>query len=301
VSERKQPGPGPQDVVPIKGPAKYSFTLATLRRTRLPNWPPRADMIVREAEEELRHFWSFLSARQIWSPYPIRAYSLASASYHGDKLLARYFLFPVERPTVQNQAVAQLVCEFGIDGDSVTANFLVDALAENELTNENIADIRSAVGPAPSTKMPRAITHYERGMTAFDSKQYDEAIRELDECLCANPERLLAMEAYYNLSAIIWKKFRFNDRRGADISDDEFRWVQGCNLCLRRALKIYESLPRQQQLESGPVQLHQAIKGSLSPTISYGSIVYKYGERQFRSVHGLPPLKCLTEIQMAVD
>jgi hypothetical protein len=107
--------PAGTDVVPLKGPAKYSFTLETLRRTQLPNWPPRADMIMREAEEDLRQFWSFLSARQIWSPYPIRAFSLASASYRADELLARYFLFPVEKPAVQNQAVAQLVCKFGVD------------------------------------------------------------------------------------------------------------------------------------------------------------------------------------------
>src|SRR5690349_6555619 len=108
--------PGPQDVVPINGPAKYKFTLATLRRTHLPNWPPDDDIILREAEANLREFWSFLSARQIWAPYPIRSYSLASASYWNNKLLARYFLFPVEKPAVQNQAIAQLVCNFGIDG-----------------------------------------------------------------------------------------------------------------------------------------------------------------------------------------
>jgi len=293
--------PGPQDVVPTNGPPKYKFTLATLHRTQLTNWPPREGIILREAEIDLKQFWDFLSSRQIWAPYPIRAYSLASASYRDDKLLASYFLFPVEKSTVQNQAVAQLVCKFGIDGEEVTAKLAVDALDESELTEENIADIRSVLGAAPSQSATKAYNHYERGMSAHDSKRFDEAIKALDECLCANPERLLEVEAYYNLSAIIWEKFQFNNRRGADISDDEFRWVQGCNVCLRRALKIYESLPRERQLENGLIHLHQAIKASLSPTISYGAIVYRYGQREFRSVYGLPPLRCLTEIQMRID
>ena len=293
--------PSPQDVVPTNGPAKYKFTLARLRRTQLSNWPPHDDMILPDAEAALRQFWHFLSERQVWAPYPIRAYSLASASYRDNKLLVRYFLFPVEKPAVQNQAVAQLVCKFVIEGESVTANLLIDALRESELTEENIADIRSALRAAPSKSTSRACNHYERGMSAFESRRFDEAIKALDECLCANPERLLEMEAYYNLSAMIWEKFQFNNRRGADISDDEFRWVQGCNVCLRRALKIYETLPREQQLQSDLIQLHQAIKESLSPTISYGAIVYRYGQREFRSVHGLPPLRCLSEIQMLVD
>lgn len=291
--------PGPQDVVPTNGPAKFKFTLATLRRTQLSNWPTREDIILREAEEDLQQFWSFLSARQIWAPYPIRAYSLASASYQDDKLWAAYFLFPVEKPTVQSQAVAQLVCKFGVEGDEVTAKLMVDALDESELTEENIADIRSALGAASSKSAMKAPNHYERGMTAYGANRFDEAIQELDKFLCSRPERVSEMEAYYNLSVIIWEKFQFDKRRGADISDDEFRWVQGCNVCLRRALKIYETLSREQQ--SKLIQLHQAIKILLSPTISYGAIVYRYGQREFRSVYGLPPLRCLSEIQMHVD
>jgi ribosomal protein L12E/L44/L45/RPP1/RPP2 len=150
-------------------------------------------MILREAEADLRQIWSFLSARQIWAPYPIRAYSLASAFYRDDKLLASYFLFPVEKPALQSQAVAQLVCKFVIEGESVTAKLVVDALGESELTEENIADIRLALGSAQAKSTTRAHNHYERGLRAFDSKRFNEAIKELDECLCANPDRLLIL------------------------------------------------------------------------------------------------------------
>jgi len=138
-----------------------------------------------------------------------------------------------------------------------------------------------------------AYDHYERGM---DSNNLDFTIKELDACLCANPEPSLAMLAYYNLSAAVWEKFGFNDRRGDSIEDDEYTWVCGCNLCLRRALNIYESMPRHQQLESDTIKLHQAIKESLTPTVHKGAYVYRYGQRQFRT-GGVPPLRCLTEIK----
>src|SRR5437660_277574 len=99
-----------------------------------------------------------------------------------------------------------------------------------------------SVEPLPrSAKTLSAWDHYERAMNALDY-DLDIAIQELDACLCANPEPLLEMEAYYNLSAAIWEKFHFNERKGATIADDEYLWVRGCNICLRRALKIYENL-----------------------------------------------------------
>ena len=145
---------------------------------------------------------------------------------------------------------------------------------------------RAAQSPSPGD-------HYQR---AIESSNLDVTIKELDACLCGKPEPFLETLAYYNLSAAVWEKFGFNDRRGDSIEDDEYVWVCGCNLCLRRALKIYESLPRNQQLESDTIKLHQAIKESLTPTVHKGTYVYRYGQRQFRT-GGLPPLRCLTEIK----
>jgi hypothetical protein len=88
--------------------------------------------------------------------------------------------------------------------------------------------------PLPSAPVLSAADHYGRAM---DSSNLEVTIRELDACLCGNPKPLLAMAAYFNLSAAVWEKFGFNKRKGHSIDDDEYLWVIGCNLCLRRALK----------------------------------------------------------------
>ena len=149
------------------------------------------------------------------------------------------------------------------------------------------------VAPAQS-----AYEHYERGM---DSNNPDITIRELDECLCLNPEPLLAMDAYYNLSAAVWEKFRFNERKSDSVEDDEIRWARGCNLCLRRALKIYDDLSRAQQLKAEVIKMHQAMKESIRVTVHYGAYIYRFGGMQFRQVRGLPDLRCLREIDMPLD
>ena len=135
----------------------------------------------------------------------------------------------------------------------------------------------------------------------MNSGDLDVTIQELDACLCEDPEPLLAILAYFNLSAAVWEKFRFNDRKSDSVGDDEYLWVRGCNVCLRRALKIYEGIPRHQQLEAETIKLHQAVKENLGPTVHYGAYVFRYGQRQLRKVGGLPPLRCLTEVDIPID
>ena len=89
------------------------------------------------------------------------------------------------------------------------------------------------------------------------------------------------------------EKFQFKDRKGANIADDEYVWVLGCNLCIRRVLEIYEKLPRAQQLEGDVVKVHHGAKQHLDLTMMYGSMVYRYGRRDFHDVHGLPPVRAL--------
>jgi hypothetical protein len=154
--------------------------------------------------------------------------------------------------------------------------------------------IANDVDRRPTALVLSAADHYRQAMA---SSNLDVTIRELDACLCANPKAFQTMAAYFNLSAAVWEKFRFNERKGHTVGDDEYLWVLGCNLCLRRALKIYENMPRAQQLETDTLKLHQALKGSLGPTISYGSSVFMAGQWHDRKVSGLPPLRCLTDIK----
>jgi len=137
---------------------------------------------------------------------------------------------------------------------------------------------------------------FDRAIDATDSNSFDVAIHEFDACLCSNPEPQLAMFAYFNLSATIWQKFRFNERKLATVPDDEYRWVGVCNILLRRALKIYKNLPQDEQNEAEIIELHQAVKSSLRVTLD-GAV---YGT-QLRSSGTRPALRCLTEIDMPLD
>ena len=141
-----------------------------------------------------------------------------------------------------------------------------------------------------------ASQHYERAM---DASNPDVIIRELDECLCAEPLPDLpdmAMYAYFNMSAAIWEKFQFNDRKGATIDDDEYVWVNACRLCIHRVLEIHEHMPREQQLEANVVKIHHAAKQHLDLTMLYGAyVVSPGGQRRFREISSgdLPPLRSL--------
>jgi len=190
-------------------------------------------------------------------------------------------LYPnkIDQTSIASDAVALILFEYR--GDNATP----------------IVTVQPLLHPANPLS---ATDHFQQAMAAVDSN-IDITIRELDACLCAQPEPALAMLAYYNLSVTIWQKFRFNERKGASIDDDEYLWVRGCNICLRRALTIYENMPRVQQLEASTIQLHQGVKDSLSPTVFYGSYVYRHGQKEFRNVQGLPALRCLTEIDMPLD
>jgi hypothetical protein len=60
-------------------------------------------------------------------------------------------------------------------------------------------------------------------------------------------------------------------------------------------------MPREQQLESAIVELHQAMNQLVSRTMTYGAYVYRYGQREFRAVGDLPPLRCLNEVHMDME
>jgi hypothetical protein len=151
-------------------------------------------------------------------------------------------------------------------------------------------------GLAEPTKLS-ASDYYKR---AQGTKNLDVAIQELDACLCSNPSLRLAVIAYYNIAAAIWERFRFNQRKGDDVPDNEYIWVNGCNVCGRRALKIYDQMSKEQRLDATIVELHEALNQLVSRSGTYGLFVYEYGQREYRQVHGLPPLRCLREVLMEI-
>ena len=143
-----------------------------------------------------------------------------------------------------------------------------------------------------------ASDYYKRAQQALASNNFDLTIRELDACLCSNPSLRLAVIAYYNIAAAIWERFRFGQRKGDDVPDDEYIWVNGCNECGQRGLKIYGQMSRDQQLDATIMELHEALNQLVSRSGAYGLFVYQYGQREYRQVFKLPPLRCLSEVQM---
>jgi hypothetical protein len=158
------------DILPINGPARFSFNLVNLAFVTLPDWPP--DQVNRHGWEtglhDFRRHWPALKAATIWAPWPILSYCVGSveapvpnealsptqrmareflAEQYGrepGKLELRFFLFPTSSPKYQSQAVAQLCCESKVGAPVGDVRMWIDALREDELSDENVQEIRSA-------------------------------------------------------------------------------------------------------------------------------------------------------------
>jgi formylglycine-generating enzyme required for sulfatase activity len=171
------------DILPINGPARFNFYLADLHEAELPDWPPDDDWFDIRAEEEIQRHWDWLSAKRIWSPYPILSYCLGGSAagafsepeekrnlaallskgnHYAEKMSVRYFLFPTRKPHVQNQAVAQLICKFEPGCKATDIKVWVDALRENELEHINLEDIRIAL--QMPTALPGSLTENLNGV-----------------------------------------------------------------------------------------------------------------------------------------
>jgi hypothetical protein len=157
-------------ILPINGPAKFSFLLENMPFVSLCDWPPAH--INKHAWEsgldDFRRHWPALKAITIWSPWPILSFCVGSVEapvcnevlsptqrmarellaerdgHEPKKLKLRYFLFPTNSPKYQSQAVAQLCCESKVGAPVGDVRMWVDALREDELSDESVQEIRAA-------------------------------------------------------------------------------------------------------------------------------------------------------------
>jgi len=159
------------DVMPINGPAKFSFTFSNSSLVSLLDWPP---VHINEFEwksglKEIERHWSILQTKTIWSPWPILSFCVGSVEAPlpdehlsptqriarqvimerdgggSENIKVRFFLFPHDKPTYQSQAVAQVICETKVGANIGDLKMWVDALREEELSDENLQDIRIAI------------------------------------------------------------------------------------------------------------------------------------------------------------
>jgi hypothetical protein len=158
------------DIRPVNGPARFCFLLSQVSPILLPDWPPSGagKFGWDNALNEIKRHWPIISLKNIWSPYPILSYCVGAAEgpvdisklseierivmqtlhdYKDDdrKVHVRYFLFPHSNPDSQAQAIAQVICETIPGAPAGHVKIWVDALRENELSGENVADIKNAL------------------------------------------------------------------------------------------------------------------------------------------------------------
>lgn len=162
--------PAVDDIKPINGPAKYSFSFADLSEVKLPGWPPPEHNPHQwsAAKTEFNRHWGTVKEKRIWSPYPILSYCLGTASAPvpdehltptqriarsvinerdgGEKVSVCYFVFPARAPEAQFQAIAQVVCETKPGAAPGDVRMWVDALGEEELEPEHHRDMKIAAG-----------------------------------------------------------------------------------------------------------------------------------------------------------
>lgn len=330
------------DVFPINGPSTYSFTLSNLAFVSLSDWPPYTfnKLEWKAGLNEFGRHLTVLKDVKIWSPYPILSFCVASAvapipdellspiqrtakqviaerdDSKSEKLKVSFFLFPTSKPEYQSQAVAKLCCESKV-GESVgKVRMWVDALRENELSDENMSDIRSAANKyrlgaekgldANSIKNSESEAlffedFYNDGLIAFKIGDYDTAISLFDESLCREPQPELAILAYWNLAVTILTKFRFQERNGENVSNEEMKWCLRMLTCAKRVIEIYEShLKNHPTYGEDDYTFYQQAKALCKSYAIYGSVYRRNGVRSQRNMKdvanaSVKPLKCIAD------
>ena len=133
-------------------PTKGQICLEQLRRVQLSELPEvyrRKNCIPLEAwawgvvEAERRD--AVIRKLPFQAPYPIRSYCLGLAWVREDVVKLLFWLFPCVNPETQDQAVAGLSIKGPLGGKANAGlQLTVDALAESELSPQNLREIREA-------------------------------------------------------------------------------------------------------------------------------------------------------------
>lgn len=172
---------------PVNGPALFDFSLQDIQETSLPDWPPVEirdhPMLLfhqRGAMPEVQKHLTFIKTTKMWSPYPIRSFSLNEASQDGMIVRVAYFLFPSLKPVEQADAVAQVI--FRIKLGAAPGDFeecWIDALRENELSDVNRNQIREAEkelkqnqNRTPENNEAQSFTDADIFMAIFSTLEY---------------------------------------------------------------------------------------------------------------------------------
>lgn len=124
----------PKDFNPI-----FDFNFNEIIEVELSNWPIEEfkevtnwDIIVKEFKKHNDYLCDIIFG----SPFPINSFSIGAAEKRNNIFHIRLFLFSHVKPTLQEQSVGQIICEFQLNSDSSNIKVWPDYLEFNEIATD---------------------------------------------------------------------------------------------------------------------------------------------------------------------
>lgn len=157
-------------------------------------------------------------------------------------------------------------------------------------------------------KILKAMFHFQEGLEAKTNRDFDKAIKELDESiLCITGDSFLmevdpraadiAMSAYFELAASILIKFNLLNK--GNLSDEEFLWIGRATRCARREIELYDKFISGTDRADDKLELYKKAKQLASMELRF--LTYdKSGKTQTRNpavldAIRLPTIGCLAQ------
>ena len=144
-----------------------------------------------------------------------------------------------------------------------------------------------------------ALDHYKMAASAMRMDDPLSAIHHFDECLCLNPHAEIAMAAWFNLATTIIRQYRFPQRAGDTISDEEYKWHECVMKCFAKVVEAYEEAVDLRPGVKQSFQMYSRAKDNLYRMPVYGLVVTaargNTKQRDFEKVTNMPdpPIRSL--------
>jgi tetratricopeptide (TPR) repeat protein len=144
-----------------------------------------------------------------------------------------------------------------------------------------------------------ALNHYKIAAAAMQINDYASAIEHFDECLLLNPHAEIAMAAWFNLATAIIRKYRFPQRAGDTISDEEYKWHECVMKCFEKVVEVYDEAVDSTPDVKQSFEAYSRAKDNLSRMPVYGLMFTDVGgntkQRDFEKLKRMPdpPIRSL--------
>jgi hypothetical protein len=154
----------------------------------------------------------------------------------------------------------------------------------------------------------QAMGYFQEALKSKAQRDYDKAIKELDESIVFSTENPLLMEinsdvagvamsAYFELAAVILLKFNLLNK--ANLSDDEFLWFGRATRCAKKEIEIYDKYISGTSLANDKLELYKKAKQLASMELRF--LTYERNGRtltrktEILDAIVLPTIRCLAQ------